>query len=36
MKYFLLLVAISLLTFPAAAYTKISNTNDLIAAMQKK
>ena len=36
MKYFFLLVAISLLTLPAAAYAKISNTNELIAAMQKK
>src|SRR6478609_3688213 len=36
MKYFFLLVAISLLTFPAASYAKISNTNELIAAMQKQ
>src|SRR5262245_11324387 len=36
MKYFFLIVAISLLTFPAAAYAKISSTNELIAAMQKK
>src|SRR5262247_2225979 len=36
MKYFFLIVAISLLTFPAAAYAQISDTNELIAAMQKK
>src|ERR1041384_7449654 len=36
MKYFFLIVAISLLTFPGAAYAKISNFNELIAAMQNK
>ena len=36
MKYFFLIVAISVLTFPAAAYAKVSNTSELIAAMQKK
>jgi outer membrane lipoprotein-sorting protein len=36
MKYFFLMIAISLLPLPAASYGKISNTNDLIAAMQKK
>src|SRR5690348_562298 len=36
MKYYFLIAAISLLTFPVAAYAKISNTNELIAAMQKK
>ena len=36
MKYFFLLLAIFLLTIPAAAYAKITNTNELIAAMQKK
>ena len=36
MKYFFLIVAISMLTFPAAAYAKISSTNELIAAMQKQ
>lgn len=36
MKSFFLLVAIFLLAFPAAAYAKISNTNELIAAMQQK
>ncbi len=32
----LLILAIFLLTLPAAAYAQISNTNELIAAMQKK
>src|ERR1041384_2364923 len=36
MKYFLLIVAISLLLLPTTSYAKISNTNELIAAMQKK
>jgi len=36
MKDFLLIVAISLLTLPTTSYAKISNTNELIAAMQKK
>jgi len=36
MKYFFLLLAISLLVIPAKPSAKISNTNDLIAAMQKK
>src|SRR5215207_6174249 len=36
MKYFLLLVALSLLPLPAASAAKISNTNELIAAMQKR
>ncbi|HEX6649864.1 MAG TPA: hypothetical protein VF075_10000, partial [Pyrinomonadaceae bacterium] len=36
MKYFLLTVAICLLSFPTASLAKISNTNELIAAMQKK
>ena len=35
MKYFFLLVAISSLLLTTTAYTKISNTNELIAAMQK-
>ena len=36
MKYLLLTLTILVLTFPIASYAKISNTNDLIAAMQKK
>ena len=36
MKYLLLIVAISLLPLATAANAKISNTNELIAAMQKK
>ncbi|HJX89912.1 MAG TPA: hypothetical protein VJ372_05410 [Pyrinomonadaceae bacterium] len=36
MKTFLLIVAISVLTLPATSYAKISNTNELIAAMQMK
>jgi hypothetical protein len=35
MKYFFLIVVIALL-LPTAAYAKVSNTNDLIAAMQKE
>jgi outer membrane lipoprotein-sorting protein len=36
MKYSLLLLAVSLLLLPTTSFAKISNTNDLIAAMQKK
>ena len=36
MKLFFLLLATSLLLLPATAYAKISNTNELIAAMQNK
>ena len=36
MKYFCLIVAISLLISPTMSYAKISNTDELIAAMQKK
>src|SRR5262245_15384543 len=36
MKYLFLIAAACLLTLPAAAYEKISSTNELIAAMQKK
>ena len=36
MKFLFLLVALSLLTLPGTPYAKVSNTNDLIAAMQKK
>ena len=36
MKYFFLIVAISSLLLPATSYAKISNTNELIAAMQKQ
>lgn len=36
MKYIVLLLALSLLVLPNTSYAKISNTNDLIAAMQKK
>ena len=36
MKYLFLTLALSLLTLPAATSAKISNTNELIAAMQKK
>ena len=36
MKFFFLLLATALLFLPATAYGKISNTNELIAAMQKK
>src|ERR1041384_8628885 len=36
MKYFFLTLAIFMLTLPAAPFAKISNTNELIAAMQKK
>src|SRR4026207_2545870 len=35
MKYFFLTIAI-FLTLPATSFAKISNTNELIAAMQKK
>ena len=36
MKDFLLIVVITLMTLPTTSYAKISNTNELIAAMQKK
>src|SRR5919206_806720 len=36
MRYFFSIVAISLLILPTASYAKISNTNELISAMQKK
>jgi outer membrane lipoprotein-sorting protein len=36
MKYFFLIVAISLLPLLTVSYEKISNTNELISAMQKK
>ena len=36
MKYSFLVVVIFLLVLPAASYAKISNTDELIAAMQKK
>jgi hypothetical protein len=36
MKDFLLIVVISVLTLPTTSYEKISNTNELISAMQKK
>jgi outer membrane lipoprotein-sorting protein len=36
MKFFFLILASCLLLLPATAYAKISNTNELIAAMQKK
>src|SRR5205085_3077693 len=36
MKYLFLAVVISLLMMPATPYAKISNTNELIAVMQKK
>ena len=36
MKYFFLVIATSLLMLPAASSAKISNTNELISAMQKK
>ena len=36
MKDFLLIVVIALMTLPTTSYAKISNTNELIAAMQKK
>jgi hypothetical protein len=36
MKYFLLIVAISSLLFSTTSYAKISNTNELVAAMQKQ
>ena len=36
MKDFLLIVVITLMALPTTSYAKISNTNELIAAMQKK
>jgi outer membrane lipoprotein-sorting protein len=36
MKYFFLIISISLLILPVASPAKISNTNELISAMQKK
>jgi hypothetical protein len=36
MRYFFLILAISLLTLPVTSYAKITNTDQLIAAMQKK
>src|SRR5215467_7730925 len=36
MMRYLVLIAVFLLLAPAASYAKISNTNELIAAMQKK
>jgi hypothetical protein len=36
MKYLCLLLTLGWLLLPTTAYAKISNTNDLIAAMQKK
>jgi outer membrane lipoprotein-sorting protein len=36
MKHFFLIVSLALLMWPAAASAKVSNTNELIAAMQKK
>src|SRR6187551_2367468 len=36
MKYFFLIVVVSLLMSPTTSYAKISNTSELIAAMQKK
>ena len=36
MKYFFLIVAISLLPLLTVSYEKISNTNELISAMQKR
>src|SRR5919206_351543 len=36
MRYFFSIVAISLLILPTASHAKISNTDKLIAAMQKK
>jgi len=36
MKYLFLIVAVSLLILPTTSYAKISNTSELIAAMQKK
>ena len=36
MKYFFCIITISLLMWPAMSFAKISNTNELIAAMQKK
>ncbi|PWT93297.1 MAG: hypothetical protein C5B55_04775 [Blastocatellia bacterium] len=36
MKYLFLIVGVFLLPLPTASYSKVSNTNELIAAMQKK
>jgi outer membrane lipoprotein-sorting protein len=36
MKHFFLIVSLALVVWPAAAAPKVSNTNELIAAMQKK
>jgi hypothetical protein len=36
MKFFFLIIATSLLLLPMSSYEKISNTNELIAAMQKR
>src|SRR6185369_11589313 len=36
MIFFFLIIVMSFLSFPAAAFAKISNTNELISAMQKK
>ena len=36
MKYLFLILAAGLMLFPPTSYAKVSNTNDLIAAMQKK
>src|SRR5215213_10138058 len=36
MRYFFLILATSLLLLPATSYAKISNTNELIVAMQKR
>src|SRR5215212_11554526 len=36
MKFFSLILAISLLPLPAASYPKVSNTNELISAMQNR
>ena len=36
MKYLILILAVTLLILPTTSYAKISNTNELIAAMQKK
>src|ERR1041384_3272774 len=35
-KYFFLIVAMAVLSLPAASYAKITNTNELISAMQKR
>src|SRR5215218_9961064 len=36
MKFFFLILAISLLPLPATSYQKVSNTSELISAMQNK